>query len=50
MKRKILRLEKVYDHNFLLIYVIYVSKVEQTDYAVKYEAFNVMLQFVEANN
>ena len=49
MKRKILRLEKVYDRNFLLIYV---SIVEQTDYAVsvKHEAFNLISQFDEPNN
>ena len=49
MKWNILRLEKVYDRNFLLIYI---SIVEQTDYAVsvKDEAFNVISQFDETNN
>ena len=49
MKRKILILEEVYDRNFLLIYV---SIVEQTDYAVSvnYEALNLISQFDEPNN
>ena len=49
MKQKILRLEKVYNRNFLLIYV---SRVEQKDYAVfvKYEAFDLISQFDEPNN
>ena len=47
MKRKILRLEKVYDRNFLLIYV---SRVEQKYYAVPVEdeEFNLICQFDEA--
>ena len=49
MKRKIPRLEEVYDRHFLLIYV---GAVEQTDYAVsvKDEAFNLISQFDEPNN
>ena len=49
MKRKILRLEKVYDCNFILIYV---SVVELKDYAVSVEdeAFNLISQFDEPNN
>ena len=44
-KRKILRLEEVYDHNFLLIYV---STVEQKDYAISVEdgAFNLTSQLM----
>ena len=44
-----MRLEKVYDSNFPLIYV---SIVEQKDYAtsVQHEAFNVIVQFDEPNN
>ena len=49
MKRKVLRLEKVYDRNFLLIYV---GAVEHRDYAVsvKDAAFNLISQFDEPNN
>ena len=49
MKQKILRLENVYDRNFLLIYV---SIVEQKYYALstRHEAFNVLVQFDEPNN
>ena len=45
MKRKILRLDEVYDRKFLLIYV---SK----DYAasVEDEVFNLISQFDELNN
>ena len=48
-KRKILRLEEVYDRNFLLIYV---GTVEHKDYAVSVEdeAFNLISQFDEPNN
>ena len=51
MKRKILKLEKVYDRNFLLIY-IYIYIVEHKHYAasVKDEAFNIIFQFDEPNN
>ena len=44
-----LRLEEVYDRNFLLIYV---SIVEQKYYAVSVEdeAFNLTSQFDEPNN
>ena len=49
MKRKIPRLEEVYDCNFLLIYV---SIVEQKDHvvSVKDEAFILISQFDEPNN
>ena len=49
VEQKIMRLEKVYDSNFPLIYV---SIVEQKDYAtsVQHEAFNVIVQFDEPNN
>ena len=49
MEQKILRLEKVYNHKFLLIYV---SRVEQKDYAVSVKdgAFNLIFEFDEPNN
>ena len=49
MKQKILRLNKVYNCNFLLIYV---SIVEHKSYTVsiKHEAFDVIFQFDEPNN
>ena len=49
MKQKILRLEEVYDRNFLLIYV---TIVKQKDYTVpvKYEVFDLISQFDEPNN
>ena len=49
MKRKILRFEKVYVRNFLLIYV---NRVRQKDYAVsvKHEVFNLISQLDEPNN
>ena len=49
MKRKILRLEKVYDCNSILIHI---SIVEGKRYAVtvRHEAFDVSLQFDERNN
>ena len=45
MKRKILRLKKVYNHNFFLIYI---SILEQKCYAVsvKHEAFGVIFSLM----